>query len=257
MATALLNDTQLASLGLSFTSQVSQVPGTAVAVLQDWLPCAFIAAASTLYTAGMVSSIYKISRTTSPAWSVWAEEKLNPLGLAYRYGLFARMTTSRDEVVIKELHELPDDMVKGAIEDGLAQPAEPGKFWVELALPYKPGPLNRAPPALLNHMPRLDWHMWFVSLNWARLGERPPWFDRFLKALLQREPEIIRLVEHGGQHPVQSYVLRQRPEEIRVTLEDYQYNDPILDAKAAPDQECGDWWCRRNLHPECQISLKQ
>ena len=25
---------------------------------------------------------------------------------------------------------------------------------VELALPFKPGPLNRAPPVLLNHMPR-------------------------------------------------------------------------------------------------------
>ncbi|CAK9065064.1 unnamed protein product [Durusdinium trenchii] len=250
IATALLDDSQLAWLGLRVTSPGPTASPT-VGFIRDWLgfgTFTFTVAAWALYTAGTVATLHTICRAdAAPVWCRWAEKWLSSHGLAGRYGLFARMTTTRDEVIIKELHRLPKALAESAIQDGLAKPAagEVGKFWVELALPYKPGPLNRAPPVLFTHMPRLDWQMWFVSLTWARFDERPLWFDRFLTALQNRNPDIIKLVEHHGQHPVQSRTLRQKPEKIQVTLEDYQYNDPTREAKAAPDGECGDWWCRQ------------
>ena len=96
----------------------------------------------------------------------WAPH-LRRIGLASRYGLFARMTTTRDEVVLRELHRLPPTLAQEAEAAGLARPSG-DKHWVELALPYKPGPLGRPPPVLWLHMPRLDWQLWFVALTWAR-----------------------------------------------------------------------------------------
>ena len=42
----------------------------------------------------------------------------------------APRTTSRDEVVLRELHRLPADLAQRALRDGLAQPAEGEEFWV-------------------------------------------------------------------------------------------------------------------------------
>lgn len=53
--------------------------------------------------------------------------------------------------------------------------------------------------------PGLDWQMWFVSLIWAGSGEYPAWFERFLEALLERRPSVVKLVDHPWQHEVQSF----------------------------------------------------
>lgn len=222
--------------------------------LWDGLLVALVTAAWALYTASTVSAIHRICAPKAPeGWCRRIEERLRALGLAGRYGLFARMTTSRDEVVLRELHRLPPDLAQRAVRDGLAVSAGE-EFWVELALPFKPGPLNRAPPLLLNHMPRLDWQMWFVSLRWAG-GEQPSWFQDFLQGLMDRKPSVLKLVAHPWQHEVQKFALTQRPGAIRVTLEDYDYN-PLPDAKRKEGVwECGTWWCRRHALTDCEIHL--
>eukprot|EP00435_Cladocopium_sp_Y103_P000249 s632_g1.t1 len=117
-------------------------------------------------------------------------------------GIISDWTLGVMGVVLRELHRLPPDLAQRAVRDGLARPrpGRPEEFWVELALPFKPGPLNRAPPVLLNHMPRLDWQMWFVSLRWAGTGERPSWFQEFLQGLMERRPTVLKLVAHPWQH---------------------------------------------------------
>ena len=197
-----------------------------------------------MYTAATVSTLYRVSRARPHRICAAAEELLFSAQLACRYGLFAQMTTSRDEVVIRELHRLPDDVGQQAILDGLASKASGDKYWVELAFPHKPGPLNRAPPRLLTHMPRLDWQLWFVSLEWAQTSETPSWFERFLQGLRKRRASVVSLVAHRGQHPVQELVLLQKPDATRVTFEDYEYCMPGI-TKADDGWECGDWWCRR------------
>ena len=200
-----------------------------------------------MYMPATVSSLYRISRAQPPEVCAEAEELLFSRQLACRYGLFASMTTSRDEVVIRELHALPREVAQQAERDGLASKAHDDKYWVELAFPYKPGPLNRAPPVLFTHMPRLDWQLWFVSLQWEQSSKTPEWFQQFLQCLRERRASVVNLVAHRGQHPVQELVLMQEPKDTRVTFEDYEYCLPSQLAITKTDDgwECGDWWCRR------------
>merc|ERR1712061_860737 len=111
-----------------------------------------------------------------PSWAVRGWKSLAPSRLGGRYGLFARMTTTRDEIILRELHALPEDVARAAGRE--VSPSQDGRYWVELALPYKPGPVDRPPPWLLSHMPRLDWQLWFASLSWARSGSAPPILPR-------------------------------------------------------------------------------
>ena len=257
LATSLLDDSQWLPVWRPLYTEFSTKPWH----LWDGLVLTFVVSAWALYTVAILSSLHRICTSKSPSW-VGVEEKLHSLNLAQRYGLFARMTTTRDEVIIRELHELPPQLAERAVQDKLAIPADrmpwdPQKFWVELALPYKPGPLNRPPPVLLTHMPRLDWQMWFVSLTWARYDERPKWFQNFLQGLLERKPSVLRLVSHAWQHEVQKFALSQKPSEIRVTLEDYDYN-PLPEVKRGKDErwECGTWWCRRHVLTDCEIHIR-
>ena len=87
-----------------------------------------------------------------------------------RYGLFAVMTTTRPEVEIEG--------------------SQDGKEWRAYVFPYKAGPLDRRPPVIGPHMPRLDWQMWFAALR-----ERPPrWFLGFAEALLRGRADARSLL---------------------------------------------------------------
>lgn len=88
------------------------------------------------------------------------------------YGLFARMTTDRHEVWI----EASDD----------------GRTWERYVLPYQPGPLDRRPPVLGLHMPRLDWQLWFAALRPCRGS---PWIDPLLARLHHGEPGVLGLFD--------------------------------------------------------------
>ncbi|CAE7511212.1 LMF2 [Symbiodinium pilosum] len=243
IATALLDDRQFGQSMVSCpTSRNLQTW-----FLLDGLPWALTFCYWAMYMPATVSSLYRISRAQPPEVCAEAEELLFSRQLACRYGLFASMTTSRDEVVIRELHALPHEVAQQAERDGLASKAHDDKYWVELAFPYKPGPLNRAPPVLLTHMPRLDWQLWFVSLQWEQSSKTPEWFQQFLQCLRERRASVVNLVAHRGQHPVQELVLMQEPKDTRVTFEDYEYCLPSQLAITKTDDgwECGDWWCRR------------
>ncbi|MCA9566611.1 MAG: lipase maturation factor family protein [Myxococcales bacterium] len=87
------------------------------------------------------------------------------------YGLFANMTEDRPELVI----EGSDD----------------GETWTPYVFRYKPGPLDRTPPVVAPHMPRLDWQLWFAAL---RSCERAPWVPRLLARLQAREPAVMGLI---------------------------------------------------------------
>ena len=88
------------------------------------------------------------------------------------YGLFAVMTTARDEIVI--------------------QGSDDGVEWRDYEFRYKPGDIMRRPRWNIPHQPRLDWQMWFAALDDP---ERLPWFSRFLVRLLENEPSVTALLE--------------------------------------------------------------
>src|SRR5262249_24583673 len=86
-----------------------------------------------------------------------AERAFFPFRTVGRYGLCARRTTERNEIVV----EGSDD----------------GERWQAYEFKWKPGDLSRPPGWVQPHQPRLDWQMWFAALGNMRAN---PWFQNFL-----------------------------------------------------------------------------
>lgn len=129
------------------------------------------------------------------------------------YGLFAVMTTERNEIVI----EGSDD----------------GEVWKPYALPHQPGELTRGLSFVAPHQPRVDWQMWFASLGTARQN---PWFQMLLLRLFEGSPEVLALFEHNPfPHAPPSY--------LRAEL--YLYRFTNADERA----ETGAVWTREYLAP--------
>jgi len=97
-----------------------------------------------------------------------------PFGIVNSYGLFAVMTTTRDEITV--------------------QGSNDGVNWSDYEFSYKPGPLNRRPPWVAPHQPRLDWQMWFAALSTYRNN---PWFVNFMVRLLEGSPDVLRLMKNN------------------------------------------------------------
>jgi predicted DCC family thiol-disulfide oxidoreductase YuxK len=135
---------------------------------------------------------------------------VEPLHLVSAYGLFAVMTKTRDEIVIE-----------GSSDGG---------EWREYEFRYKPGALARRPRWNIPHQPRLDWQMWFASLDDPR---RLPWFARFLEALLKNEPAVTALLERNP-------FADKAPLYLRARFYEYRY-------AGAEQKAQGLWWGRRSL----------
>jgi len=133
---------------------------------------------------------------------------LEPFRIANRYGLFAVMTTTRNEIIV----EGSDDGVQ----------------WREYEFRYKPGDVRRRPPWNIPHQPRLDWQMWFAALDDA---QRLPWFSRFLERLLEDEPSVTALLERN---PFPD----KPPRFIRAQFYDYHFTN------VAERRATGAWWKR-------------
>lgn len=99
-------------------------------------------------------------------------DAIRPFRSASNYGLFAVMTTVRNEIVIEG--------------------SEDGATWRSYELPYKPGALDRTPAQVAPLQPRLDWQLWFAALGSARQN---PWFGMVLVRLLEGSDDVLGLFE--------------------------------------------------------------
>jgi hypothetical protein len=104
----------------------------------------------------------------------------DPLRIVNSYGLFAVVTTSREEIIL--------------------QGSDDGVNWRDYEFPFKPGNVFRAPPIVAPYQPRLDWQMWFAALGSYRNNR---WFVNLVMRLLQGEPSVLRLLRHNPfpKHP--------------------------------------------------------
>ena len=135
---------------------------------------------------------------------------IEPLHIVSAYGLFAVMTTQRDEIVIEGSYD--------------------GAEWREYEFGYKPGDVARRPRWNIPHQPRLDWQMWFAAL------EDPqglPWFSRLLERLLENEPTVTALLQ---KNPFPD----KPPIWVRAQFYDYTY-------AGGEEKATGRWWDRRLL----------
>jgi len=142
-----------------------------------------------------------LARVWTPALSA-----VEPLRSINQYGLFAVMTTTRDEIML----EVSAD----------------GRDWREWPFKWKPGDPRRAPPLVAPHMPRLDWQMWF-----AALGAPSPWFNNLLARLLEGSPDVEALL---GPSPLGG----ARPLYARASTWTTRFSTP------AERRADGSWWRR-------------
>jgi lipase maturation factor 1 len=145
-----------------------------------------------------------------PDWLARAYRVVAEFRSVNSYGLFAIMTTQRDEIIV----EGSDD----------------GETWLPYEFNWKPGDVDRRPAFVTPHMPRLDWQMWFAALGTVRDN---PWFVSFLVRLLQGSPDVLALLERN---PFPD----KPPRYVRAVLYDYHFTDP------ATRRATGAWW-RREL----------
>ena len=140
---------------------------------------------------------------------------VSPLRSINNYGLFAVMTTERNEIIL----EGSDD----------------GDKWLPYEFAFKPGDINNAPRWAMPYQPRLDWQMWFAALSPWRDNQ---WLLYLMERLLQGEPSVERLlaVNPFPHHP---------PRYIQATLWKYHFTD--LKTKGAK----GPWWRREILGLYC------
>lgn len=133
---------------------------------------------------------------------------VSPLRSLNSYGLFAIMTSARQEII-----------VEGSTD---------GVVWLPYEFKYKPGDLKRRPAFVAPHQPRLDWQMWF-----AALGQRQdhPWFGKFCLRLLQGSPEVLALLKTNPfpAHP---------PRYLRARIYHYRFTN------FAERRRTGYWWWR-------------
>jgi lipase maturation factor 1 len=151
------------------------------------------------------------------------ESRLHPFALVNSYGLFRNMTTTRPEIVIE------------GTSDSL--------HWKEYEFRWKPGNVAIAPRLCAPYQPRLDWQMWFEALRLEYFfnatgdidpREMDPWFQLFLKRVLENEPAVLGLLS-GNPFP------DAPPVYIRIALYQYRFTT------AAERRQTGDWWHREQV----------
>jgi uncharacterized membrane protein YphA (DoxX/SURF4 family) len=122
------------------------------------------------------------------------------------YHLFVHMTLVRKEVVIEG--------------------SEDGERWESYELRWKPGDVDRAPPFVAPHQPRVDFLFWFLTLGRGS----DPWFQRLARAV-QDDPDAVAPLFSRNPFP-------RGPRFVRVSVWRYVFTD------LATRRATGAWWTR-------------
>jgi hypothetical protein len=175
------------------------------AVVRGWRP----ARVAFALLAGVVLSLSLLRTTDRLGVSPWRPAPLVALARAVApwssvnaYGLFAVMTTQRDEIALAG--------------------SEDGRAWRFYRFRWKPDAAEERPRFALLHMPRLDWQLWFAALRGCRGA---PWFHAFLQRVLEGSPPVLGLL---AEDPFAG----APPRTLRTPLARYTFAEPHSDA----------WW---------------
>ena len=177
----------------------------------------------TMALLGVLQIHQTLGRSSVSEWESAVLRVVEPLQLVNSYGLFAVMTTHRDELVV----------------EGSADGVE----WQELPFKFKPQRLDAAPRWAAPYQPRLDWQMWFAALT-SREGAQ--WFDNFVVRLLTGAPDVYALLDTSA------FAVKP-PRLIRVLRYRYQFTTPEQRARS------GAWWRRQYVgiwYPPARLSAE-
>lgn len=136
------------------------------------------------------------------------------------YHLFTSITTRRHE---PELQTSPD-----------------GKQWTARHFVYKPGPVDRPPPWVAPHQPRVDFRLWFHGLNWHR--NTPPYVANLLRRVCW-DPTTVQALFASD--------LPEDTKHVRLVYWNHTYTG------WADGWASGDWWHREKVGASRDISCEQ
>lgn len=137
----------------------------------------------------------------------------NPYNIVNTYGAFGSVTKKRYEIVI----EGTDDIA-----------VTPQTKWRKYEFKGKPGNLKRQPSQFAPYHLRLDWLMWFASLDPKR---QKHWFLPLAEKLIRNDKAILKLLRHNPFPDIP-------PRFIRARYYLYQFTTP------QERKETGQWWKR-------------
>jgi hypothetical protein len=137
-----------------------------------------------------------------PGWLGAAGRVWAPLRVVNTYHLFAQITRERIE---------PEFQTRA------------GGNWQTHDLWYKPGPLDRRPPYVAPHQPRVDFQLWFYGLSYR--NQSPAYVMNLLKRLC-RDPAAVQ--------PLFVRPLPPHPDAVRIVYWQYHFADRP-------------WWRREHL----------
>lgn len=111
-----------------------------------------------------------------------------------------------------------------------------GSRWLPVEFRYKPTDLNRPPPLVAPHQPRLDWQMWFAALG---SYHHNPWLLNLCYKLLVGSEAAFDLLEPDGH-----FSSKVPPKLLRATLFDYAFTSVAesRNASAALAAGKGSYW---------------
>jgi lipase maturation factor 1 len=153
-----------------------------------------------------------------PGPIVDATNVIEPFGVAYPYGLFAVMTTSRLEIEV--------------------QGSRDGREWRPYAFRWKPGDVRRRPGFVEPFQPRLDWQMWFAALQSC---DQQPWLWRLFVGLMNDEPVVLDLLDGNP------FADGAPPRFVRAVQYDYRFTD------LTTWKETDAWWRREPQGLYCPV----
>lgn len=128
-------------------------------------------------------------------------QSLQGLHVINPYGLFAIMTTVRNEIVIQGANDVPGQL---ALSD-----------WLDYEFYWKPGDIKSLPQQVAPYQPRLDWQMWFAALS---NYQSQPWFVNLCVRILENKQDVLKLIK------VNPYT-DKAPKYIRAVVYEYKFND--------------------------------
>ena len=180
--------------------------------------------------------------------------KMSMWSIVNAYGLFARMTTFRHELVFEGTADADFDAERD--EDEFA--------WHTYEFGYKPGSLDRRPPLCLLHLPRLDWRLWFLPLRRYNKA-KDAWLLKLVHKLIRNETgcPTLALLQHNPFGDAQGTPIRA----VRLRQFEYRFcGDAVDDAFGAKALglegdalvwEQGSWWMRRDLKARYMPTVTQ
>lgn len=136
--------------------------------------------------------------------------RIGAFRIVNNYHLFGHITRERIEPELQVLHE--------------AQ-------WLPRHFRYKPGPVDRPPPFVAPHQPRVDFRLWFYGLSFRR---STPDYVMTLVSRVCHDPEAVQ--------GLFSVPLVADPDAVRLVYWRYRF------VRMEDHRETGDWWTRELVH---------